>query len=278
MIAFDIAGETHLGSTRRLLIPGLLALALLVACVTSPLGRRQLKLMPEDQMTEMGLTAYDQISKETPASTDRALNAYVVCVANAITGALADGDAPLAWEARVFDVDAPNAFALPGGKIGVNRGLLSVAKNQDQLATVIGHEVAHVIAGHSNERISAQYATQGALAVASAVTDPANPTHQQAIALLGAGAQVGVLLPYGRTHESEADLLGLDLMSRAGFDPRQSVELWRNMAAAGGQQPPEFLSTHPSHNTRIEKLEARIPQDLPVYQEARRSGRAPRCS
>jgi len=234
--------------------------------------------MPEDQMTEMGLAAYDQISKETRLSTDPALNTYVVCVANAITGALADGDAPLAWEVRVFDVDAPNAFALPGGKIGVNRGLLSVAKNQDQLATVIGHEVAHVIAGHSNERISAQYATEGALAVASAVSDPANPTHQQAIALLGAGAQVGVLLPYGRTHESEADLLGLDLMSRAGFDPRQSVELWRNMAAAGGQQPPEFLSTHPSHNTRIEKLEARIPQDLPVYQEARRSGRAPRCS
>jgi len=278
MVVFDIAGNANLGSTRRLVIPGLLALVLVAACVTSPLGRRQLKLMPEDQMTTMGLAAYDQISKETPVSTDPVLNAYVVCVANAITGALTDGEAPLAWEVRVFDVDAPNAFALPGGKIGVNRGLLRVAKNQDQLATVLAHEVAHVLAGHSNERISAQYATQGALAVASAVTDPANPKHQQAIALLGAGAQIGVLLPYGRTHESEADLLGLDLMSRAGFDPRQSVELWRNMAAAGGQQPPEFLSTHPSHQTRIQNLEARIPQDLPVYEEARRSGRAPNCS
>jgi predicted Zn-dependent protease len=278
MIAFEIAGKADLGSTHRIVIPGVLALVLVVACVTSPLGRRQLKLMPEDQMTQMGLAAYDQISEETPVSTDRALNAYVACVADAITGILSAAEAPQTWEVRVFDVDEPNAFALPGGKIGVNRGLLRVAKNQDQLATVIGHEVAHVIAGHSNERISAQYGTQGALAVASAVTDAANPKHQTAIALLGVGAQVGVLLPYGRTHESEADLLGLDYMSRAGFDPRASVELWRNMAAAGGQQPPQFLSTHPSHQTRIQKLEARIPQDLPIYEEARRSGRAPNCS
>jgi predicted Zn-dependent protease len=178
----------------------------------------------------------------------------------------------------VFEDDTANAFALPGGKIGVHTGLLEVAKTQDQLAAVLGHEVSHVLAGHSNERVSAEFAAQAGMAALQAVADASNPMHGRALALLGTGAQVGILLPYSRAHESEADLMGLDLMARAGFDPRQSIALWRNMASAGGGQPPEFLSTHPSHQTRIRDLEARIPQALPLQEQARARGRRPACS
>lgn len=250
----------------------LLATALVTACATSPLGRQQFKLLPESQMVAMGATAFAEIQEKTPRSSDARANAYVVCVANAVTGAVTGSAAGTRWEVRVFQDDTANAFALPGGKLGVNTGLLKVAKTQDQLATVLGHEVAHVLAGHSNERVSAAFATQAALSAAQAVADPT------LLSLLGAGAQVGVLLPYGRAHESEADLMGLDLMARAGFDPRESVALWRNMAQSGGGQPPEFLSTHPSHQTRIRDLEARIPQAQRLYEQARASGRRPRCS
>lgn len=255
-----------------------IALSLLVACTTSPLGRRQLKLLPESQMATMGATAFAQIAEKTPRSDDRRAQAYVVCVANAVTAAVTGPGADTRWEVQVFEDDSVNAFALPGGKIGVNTGLLAVAKTQDQLATVLGHEVAHVLAGHANERVSAEFAAQTALSAAQALANPASPMHGTVLGLLGVGAQVGVLLPYGRAHESEADLMGLDLMARAGFDPRESVTLWQNMSAAGGGQPPEFLSTHPSHQTRIRDLEARIPSATGLYEQARASGRRPRCS
>jgi predicted Zn-dependent protease len=109
------------------------------------------------------------------------------------------------------------------------------------------------------------------------IADASNPLHGQMIGLLGAGVQVGVLLPYGRAQEREADLIGLDLMAKAGFDPRESIALWRNMAKAGGGQPPEFLSTHPSHGSRIYELERRIPSAMPLYEDAKARGRAPRC-
>jgi predicted Zn-dependent protease len=257
----------------------LVALTALVAlgCQTSALGRSQLKLMPESQMTQMGATAFTQISQQTPMSSNAGVNSRVTCVANAITAAVTGSAAPTNWEVRVFDDASANAFALPGGKIGVNTGLLDVAQTQDQLASVIGHEVAHVLAGHSNERVSAEMATKAGLNVVEVMADAANPSHGMLVSLLGAGAQVGVLLPYGRAHEREADLMGLDLMASAGFDPTESVALWRNMAAAGGAQPPEFMSTHPSHATRIADLEARIPSALGLYQRAKDTGDTPEC-
>jgi predicted Zn-dependent protease len=259
-------------------IPLLLLVATLVACQTSALGRRQLKLLPESEMSAMGATAFTEISEQTPISSDAKVNATVVCVANAVTGALTGLDARTRWEVRVFDDSSPNAFALPGGKIGVNTGLLGVARNQHQLAAVIGHEVSHVLAGHSNERMSAALTVQVALNAVSAIADPASPMHGQMMGLLGAGAQYGVLLPYGRAHESEADLMGLDLMARAGFDPRESVALWQNMAATGGAQPSEFLSTHPSHATRIQELNQRIPSAMSLFEAAAARGQRPVCS
>ncbi|HXV35966.1 MAG TPA: M48 family metallopeptidase [Myxococcota bacterium] len=253
--------------------------ALIAACETSSLGRRQFKLLSDSEMNEMGVAAFAQISKQTPASQDAGTNAKVACVANAVTRNASGPNASASWEVRVFADDSANAFALPGGKIGVNTGLLKVARTQGQLAAVIGHEVAHVLEGHANERVSSEAAGSLALGVLSTAAGAASPAGAQMINLLGGPAlQVGVLLPYGRQHESEADLVGLDLMAKSGFDPNEAIALWENMSkAASGAQPPEFLSTHPSHGTRIYALRERIPIAMPLYESARASGRIPRC-
>jgi len=236
-------------------------------------------LVSDAQMAQMGAAAFDQMKTEQPVSKDARTNAYVRCVANAVTSALPRQAQAGSWEVVVFEDATANAFALPGGKIGVNTGLLPVARTQDQLATVLGHEVAHVIARHGAERVSQSEAANllQAGVAASGIVDPATATGQLALGALGLGMQYGVLMPYSRTQESEADLLGLDYMARAGFDPRESVELWKNMSAAGGAQPPAFLSTHPSHETRIRDLEERIPQALELTKEARAAGHRPDC-
>ena len=248
----------------------------LAGCQTSSLGRRQFKMMSQTEMSQMGVAAFAGISKQTPPSRDVIANATVACIANAITRNLTGVNARTGWEVRVFADDTPNAFALPGGKIGVNTGLLKVARTQGQLAAVIGHEVAHVLAGHSNERASTQLATSGALEAMKALSGPASPAKSRTLAVLGAGARVGVILPFSRAQESEADVLGLDLMARAGFDPRQGPVLWENMGRLGGQ-PPEILSTHPSSDSRIGALHERVKIALPLHQQARASGKRPRC-
>jgi predicted Zn-dependent protease len=170
------------------------------------------------------------------------------------------------WEVRVFDDKTVNAFALPGGKIGVYKGLLGVAKTPDQLAAVMGHEVGHVLAHHGNERVSQSFAVSQTLALLEQWMAANNTAHREkAMGLLGLGSQVGVLLPFSRLHESEADEIGLQLMAKAGFDPRQSVKLWQNMSKAGGKAPPEFLSTHPAHETRIERLQASMAAAMKHY-------------
>ena len=257
-----------------------LALTLVVAlgCATSPTGRRQLKLFPDAEMAQMGVAAYDKLKTEMPVSDDARATAYVRCVADAVTAAVQDRRfASTAWDVTLFEEASPNAFALPGGKIGVHTGLLKVAVNQDQLATVLGHEVAHVLADHGNERVSNATAAQTGLNAVAVLSGAASPQQQQLMGLLGLGAQVGVLLPFSRTQEREADALGLDLMARAGFRPEESVKLWQNMGAAGGDQPPEFLSTHPSHGTRIADLEARMPGAVLTASGVRSRGVRPDC-
>lgn len=262
----------------RLAAPGIAFTFVLVACATSPLGREQLILFPEDQVNEMGATAYRELKATTPRNERAAVNEYVDCVAGAITRRLEGeegGGGP--WEVTVFAEDQVNAFALPGRKIGVYQGLLSVADNQHQLATVIAHEVAHVLARHSNERISTQFAASAGLDLVSALAGEPTATKQTLFGLLGLGTQVGVLLPFNRRQESEADLLGLQVMAEAGFDPEQSVALWRNMSAAAGDSPPEFLSTHPSGESRIQALQARMGDAVSAAEAARRRGLDPAC-
>jgi predicted Zn-dependent protease len=258
--------------TRQKAMPRILLLAaaaaLLSACATSPLGRSQLSIVSDDQMAQVGAQAFQQIAQKTPVTQNLEQSRYVVCVANAITTAIPGNNTP--WEVRVFESNEINAFALPGGHIGVYTGLLKVATTQDQLGAVLGHEVSHVLAHHSAERYSQQMAADVGSEIFGAFTgvDPR---------LIGGAAGL-VLLRFSRTQESEADLLGLDLMSRAGFDPHGAIALWQNMEhAAGGGKPPEILSTHPSDVTRIQQLQERLPQDLPLYQQAHAARRQPHC-
>jgi len=246
-------------------------LLLIASCATSPLGRRQLSLVSDDELSQMGLQAFDKMKQEQPIETSAAINAYVNCVAAPLVREVGGGS----WEVVVFRDDEPNAFALPGGKIGVHTGLLKVAVTADQLAAVVGHELAHVLSHHSNERMSQQLAVDQGVSLAQGVFKlDANSTW---MAALGLGAQVGLLLPYSRIQESEADLLGLDLMAKAGFDPRQSINLWQNMDKAGGAATLPFLSTHPTNVNRISELENRMSMALGLYQQAQASGKRPQC-
>lgn len=259
----------------RKIIFGLITATLVVACATSPTGRSQLMLISDSEMNQMGTQAFQQMRQQQEVSSNRRVQRYVQCVADAITGELEGEDARMNWEVVVFEDDSANAFALPGGKIGVHTGLLDVARNQDQLATVVAHEVGHVLSRHGAERVSQQFAAGTAMQMVNAyVGDESSNSSKLAMAMLGLGTQVGVLLPYSRIQESEADVIGLDLMAKAGFDPRQSVNLWRNMASQGGGRPPELLSTHPAPDSRIRELQDRMPRAMEFYNQA---GSRPRC-
>jgi len=264
------------GRSARRLVIWALAAATTTACITTPLGRTQLSFFPEAELESQASALYEQMRSEQPISKDEGRTNFVLCVANAVTSALPAGS-PEHWQVTLFEDDSANAFALPGAKIGIHTGLLDVATNQDQLAAVIGHEIAHVLERHANARASNEAAAGLAISGVSSVLG-GSPTEQQALAqVLGIGAQYGALMPFGRGHESDADLLGLDLMEDAGFDPRQSVDLWKNMAKASQGQPPEWASTHPSHGTRIEDLTRRMPRAMARYQRAQEAGRRPHC-
>jgi len=241
------------------LAAALLAASLtLSACSSSPTGRPQVLLFSGSDMSQLGAQSFEELKKQEKINLDPKTNQYVQCVSRAITARLGAQPDFSEWEVVVFDSQQVNAFALPGGKIGVYTGLLNVAKNQDQLATVIGHEIGHVMAQHSNERLSRSQLANAGLQLSNMAMD-GSEYQSMAMAGLGLGVQYGILMPYGRAEESESDIIGLRLMAEAGFDPRQSIELWKNMAkASGGAQPPELLSTHPSHATRINELQKQV--------------------
>lgn len=253
-------------------VPYLVATA---ACATSPLGRKQLMLVPEQQVDALGSEAFAQIKQETPIDLNERDNAFVDCVAHSITSEIQPADYP--WKVVVFDTDEINAFALPGGKIGVYKGIFQVAGKQDELATVLAHETAHVIARHGAERVSESLVLQAGVEAVSAVMS--NPQQRTiAMAALGLGSQVGVVLPHSRTQEREADSIGLELMATGGFDPRAAIALWRNMEQRAPQGSPEFLSDHPSHPNRIKDLESQLPAALKIYERAQNMGKRPQCA
>ena len=230
-------------------------------------------MLPAAQVDQMGLQAFGTLKRDKAISLNPQYNHAAQCIAQAITHEVGGS-----WEVVVFEDKSPNAFALPGNKIGVHTGMLQLVDNQEQLAAVIGHEIGHVLAKHSNERASQELAMQQGLNVLQALTMPTSALGQLGFGLLGVGAEYGVLKPYGRTQESEADLIGVDLMAKAGFDPRYSISLWQKMAqATQSQQPAEFLSTHPSHATRIQDLERHIPQAMGLFQQAQAMGKQPHC-
>jgi predicted Zn-dependent protease len=233
------------------------ALGLSACSYNESLGRNQLLLVNSSSLVTSANAAWAQTLATSRVSRDPVANARVRSVGQRVIQAAGLGGQ--AWEYAVFENSKPNAFALPGGKIGVNTGMLTLVQNDDQLAAVLGHEIAHSVANHAAERMSQQAATQIGLGVASSALGGAlgGADSARQVASLGSiGAQVGVLLPFSRQHELEADRLGVDYMQRAGFAPRQAVVLWRNMASQAARgSTPQMLSTHPSDTTRIAALE-----------------------
>lgn len=239
----------------------------LSACSNSSMGRKQVMLFSDAELDTMGAASFDEMKKNTPISADKATNDFVQCVASAITKNVPKSVHQGDWEVVVFDSAQVNAFALPGGKIGVYTGILNVTENQDQLGAIIGHEVGHVIEHHSNERLSANKLQNIGMAAATAAvgfTDIENKGLW--MAGLGIGLQYGVIMPYGRAHESEADIVGQELMARSGFEPSASIKLWQNMAKLSNGAPAEFMSTHPSNETRIKQLTKHLPKSMKYYQ------------
>lgn len=234
-------------------------------CETVPYtGRRQLQLMSAAEESQMGIAAYGEIVGKAKLSGDAQTNAMVQRVGARIA-AVTGIDA--SWEFRVIQDDGQaNAFALPGGKVAVYTGILPITRDEAGLAAVLGHEIGHVVARHGGERLSQQMGVQTVTQVVAGMASSNPATVQMVGAALGAGAQVGVLLPWGRQQELEADHIGLILMAKAGYDPRAAVALWQRMAAsARGPRPIQFLSTHPAEETRIREIEGWLPEALRYY-------------
>lgn len=255
-----------LGRGKRSLLPwlGILAIAL-SGCTTVPVtGRQGLNLVSTSQEVQLGLSSFEQLKQETPISKDPQMNAALQRVGMQIAK-VATKDMPEAqWEFVVFESQEPNAFCLPGGKVGVYTGIFPIAKTEAGLATVIGHEVAHATARHGAERMSRQMVLAGGQEVVKAgVGTRLDPASQQlALMAYGLGAQVGLELPFSRAQELEADRIGLTYMARAGYDPAQAVEFWQRFSELdkGGDSTPAFLRTHPMDKERIQDLKKWLPE------------------
>jgi predicted Zn-dependent protease len=263
----------------RLILSAVL-LASLVGCATSPTGRKQMILVDNAAMNKMGVAAFEEVKAGNKLAKDPGTLAYVQCISTALIQALPQPYNQQSWEVALIADDSANAFALPGGKIGVHRGLLKVATDADQLAAVIGHELAHVIARHAAARVSNQMAIGVALETMQAVGEAKNVQQTRTIVgLMGAGATLGVVLPFSRGDESEADILGQRYMAAAGFDPAAASTLWQNMhKASGGERAPKLLSTHPAPQDRLQKLAAQAPSLAATYEAAKAAGKRPNCS
>lgn len=239
----------------------LVALVAISGCSKSSTGRTQITLLSDGELNKMGVTSFEELKKKEKISQNKATNNYVQCVADSVTKHVSKSAHRGDWEVVVFDSPQVNAFALPGGKIGVYTGILNVAQTPDQLAAIIGHEIAHVTERHSNERLSSNQLTQlGASAADAYMTSQGVENKSTYMAAGLAVVQYGFLMPYGRTHESEADIVGQNLMAKAGYQPKAAIELWQNMAKQSKGAPPEFLSTHPSNQTRIKALTQHLPK------------------
>lgn len=228
----------------------------------------------EAEMAAQGEQTYRQMQAELPISTDARETSYIQCVADYVVNALSAAErGNYIWEVTVFDNEQANAFALPGGKIGVYNGMLDVAVNQHQLASVMAHEVGHVLARHSNER-----ASQSALSSIGRTAAQILGASDTALEVLDISSKYGLFLPFNRIQESEADSIGVFLMARAGFEPEASISLWENMTAVNGESPPQLLSTHPSNASRIAGLRELMGPAKLLQNSANTQGTNPDCT
>jgi predicted Zn-dependent protease len=235
-------------------------------------GRKSHVGMSVEQEAALGFQSYRQVLSQSATINSGPELELVKRVSGRLAAATGQAGSQFDWKVSLIRDDKVNAFCLPGGKIVVYTGIISVAQNEAGLATVLGHEMAHATSRHGAQRVLQQNLAQTALTgVAVSLSDMDYDKQRVVMGALGAGTQFGVLMPFGRKHESEADQIGLMYMARAGYDPQESIRFWKRMDRAGsGQQPPEFLSTHPSHGTRIQQLEAWMPKALEEYNRAGR--------
>jgi len=232
-------------------------------------GRKSHVGMSVDQEAALGFQTYQQVLQQSETVDSGPELEMVKRVAGRLENATGQIGSQFDWKVSLIQDDKVNAFCLPGGKIVVYTGIIPVAQTEAALATVLGHEMAHATSRHGAQRVLQQNLTQIALTgVAASLSDMDYDKQRMIMGALGAGAQFGVLMPFGREHESEADHVGLIYMARAGYDPRESIRFWERMESANSTQPPEFLSTHPSHGTRIQQLQAWMPEAMKEYNRA----------
>jgi predicted Zn-dependent protease len=255
-----------------------LGLLLVVSCSQVALtGRKQLNLVPDSEMLSASSQQYGQFMNENKPSTNAEQTERVKRVGARIQAAVEDYArrtnrtqdlSGYAWEFNLVESKEVNAWCMPGGKVVFYTGIMPVCQDDNGVAVVMGHEVAHAVAKHGAERMSENLIVQmGGTALGAALHSKPQQTQQLWMSAFGAGAQYGLMMPFGRAQESEADHLGLIYMAMAGYDPHHAVEFWKRMAqASGGEKPPEFMSTHPSDEHRIQKIQEELPEALKYYQ------------
>lgn len=254
----------------------LFATILFYSCTSVPItGRKQFNVLPESQLIGMSLTQYESFLKENKLSTDAANTKLVKDVGARMSKAveeflvqngLGSRVQDFQWEFNLVQDDTPNAWCMPGGKVVFYTGILPYTQTEGGIAVVMGHEIAHAVARHGNERMSQQMGLQlGGVALSVALSEKPQETQNLFMAAYGLGSQVGVILPFSRSHESEADKMGLIFMAMAGYDPNEAVAFWQRMAQNGGGKPLEILSTHPSDETRIANLKKFVPEAMKYY-------------
>jgi predicted Zn-dependent protease len=254
----------------------ILLLSVSLSCSSVPItGRQQLNIIPDSEIMSMSYQQYDQFLKENKISTDAQKTAQVkkagVGIQKAVEAyfrekGLSEELEGYSWEFNLVESDQVNAWCMPGGKVVFYTGILPLCQDETGIAVVMGHEVAHAVAEHGAERMSHGLLAQlGGVALSVALKDKPQQTQQLWMGAYGLGAQFGVMLPFSRSHESEADHLGLIFMAMAGYDPNAAVSFWQRMAAQGGQKPPEFMSTHPSDETRISDIKKHLPEAMKYY-------------
>ena len=246
------------------------------SCSTVPVtGRNQLSIIPASQLMSMSFQQYDEFLKENKVSNDAKQTATIknvgMKIQKAVEQYMANNNLSshlngYAWEYNLVDNEQVNAWCMPGGKVVFYTGILPICKDEAGIATVMGHEIAHAIAEHGGERMSQGLIVQlGGMGLQAALENEPALTQQLAMTAFGIGSQLGVMLPFSRLHESEADHMGLIFMAMAGYNPNSAVEFWQRMAAQSSGAAPEFLSTHPANQTRINELKKLIPEAMQYY-------------
>ncbi len=247
-----------------------------ISCTTVAItGRKQFTIIPDSEMNSMSFAQYSQFLDSSAVITGtkeaNMVKSVGVKIQNAVERYFAEQGMSNAldgyeWEFNLVNEDIINAWCMPGGKVVFYTGIMPICRDEAGIAVVMGHEVAHAIAKHGNERMSQQMVVQlGGMALSKALQEKSETTQQIYMTAFGLGSQVGIMLPFSRLHESEADEMGLIFMAMAGYDPNHAVSFWQRMADLGGQKPPEFLSTHPSDETRIKDLKKLLPKALQYY-------------